>query len=284
MPRHVNLIATNIRLPAGKEHLEAFLRKHPEDAPLRPALVAIFEGLVHANELGSFSRSRSPSKKSSTHSGSCSKLLAHPENNMRFGQSSRNPFRECSLSALQAMRHGSTTSSPDCAKHFGAEAEALDLATAFFGEAASRGLSLVDLLARRYDVVAANPPYMGSKNMGAVVKRYVTHHFPEGKRDLYAAFILRCRELATDGGRVAMVTQQAWMFLSSYSNLRAPNEEKRRTVLHTFGGILRNMAVEALAHLGRYAFPRSEMRSWRQFCSSFIGPNRRLNIACGLVV
>src|SRR5262249_21934469 len=29
VPRRVNLVATNIRLPVAKEHLEAFLQKHP---------------------------------------------------------------------------------------------------------------------------------------------------------------------------------------------------------------------------------------------------------------
>ena len=56
----MNLVATNIRLPAGKEHVEAFLSKHPEDAPLKPALLAIFEGLAHADELGSLLQIEEP--------------------------------------------------------------------------------------------------------------------------------------------------------------------------------------------------------------------------------
>jgi hypothetical protein len=35
---HDHLVASNIRLPKGKNHLEAFLKKHPDDAPLRSAL------------------------------------------------------------------------------------------------------------------------------------------------------------------------------------------------------------------------------------------------------
>jgi hypothetical protein len=60
VPRRVNLVATNIRLPAGKERIEAFLQKHPEDAPLKPALLAIFEGLAHADELGSLLQIEEP--------------------------------------------------------------------------------------------------------------------------------------------------------------------------------------------------------------------------------
>ncbi|MGA7124297.1 MAG: DNA methyltransferase, partial [Polyangiaceae bacterium] len=53
VPRPLNLVATNIRLPAGMGHLELFLDKHPEDASLKPALLTIFESLSHADELGS---------------------------------------------------------------------------------------------------------------------------------------------------------------------------------------------------------------------------------------
>lgn len=131
---------------------------------------------------------------------------------------------------------------------------ARDLGAAFFGAAAVRGVSLVDLLARSYDVVATNPPYMGSKNMGPVVKRHVERHFAHGKRDLYAAFMLRCLELVAPGGRVAMVTQQSWMFLRSFAKLRALDEEDLRDGPDAFAGILRATTIEALAHLGPHAF------------------------------
>lgn len=244
VPRRVNLVATNIRLPAGQEHLEAFLRKHPEDAPLKPALLAIFEGLAHADELGSLLQIEEPVDRELRH--------------LRDQQLARE--RKAGAGTLfgprqdeewSAWKHEAVARLRD---HFNAEATETDLAAAFFGKAASKGLSLVDLLARRYDVVAANPPYMGSKNMGPVLKKFVERHFAPGKRDLYAAFILRCLELAADGGRVAMVTQQSWMFLRSFADLRALDEEKRQKAPRGFGGVLRETMIEALAHLGPRAF------------------------------
>jgi len=47
-----HLVATNIRLPKGKNHLDLFLQKHPEDKDLTPALELVFQGLEHADELG----------------------------------------------------------------------------------------------------------------------------------------------------------------------------------------------------------------------------------------
>ncbi len=232
VPRRVNLVATNIRLPAGKDHLEAFLRKHPDDAQLKPALLTIFDGLAHADELGSLLQIEEPVEKEL-------RLIAERYPVLHQGRD----WQAWKAGVIQRLR-----------EHFDAEAGAADLVQALFGEAAAKGLSLVEVLARRYDVVAANPPYMGSKNMGAVVKKYVERHFPAGKRDLYAAFILRCLELAAEGGRVAMVTQQSWMFLRSFADLRALDEEKMRKAPRAFPGLLRETTIEVLGHLGEHAF------------------------------
>lgn len=123
------------------------------------------------------------------------------------------------------------------------------------GNETRAGFRLIDLLSRRYDVVAANPPYMGSKKMGPALKKYVDRNFSPGKRDLYAAFILRNCDLADKNGRVAMVTQQSWMFLRSFAELRAVDAEKLDGLNEgEFSGLLRDTTVESLAHLGPNAF------------------------------
>ena len=50
---HNHIVATDIHLPIGKDHLKQFLEKHPETTPLRPALETIFDGLQNVHELGS---------------------------------------------------------------------------------------------------------------------------------------------------------------------------------------------------------------------------------------
>ena len=52
-----------------------------------------------------------------------------------------------------------------------------------------------------------------------------------------------------------MVTQQSWMFLRSFTELRfiAP-EEDGHTDEFRFRGLLSSTSIEVLAHLGRYAF------------------------------
>ena len=95
------------------------------------------------------------------------------------------------------------------------------------------------LLSKKYDVVVTNPPYMGSSGMDAKLSKYVKDNYPDSKSDLFAVFIEQCGAMIKPNGYQAMITQHAWMFLSSYEKMR----EK----------ILQKMIVN-MAHLGPRAF------------------------------
>ncbi|MCI0601820.1 BREX-1 system adenine-specific DNA-methyltransferase PglX [bacterium] len=110
----------------------------------------------------------------------------------------------------------------------------------FLGET-SKGLRLLQLLSQRYDVVFTNPPYMSSRNMNPEMVQFLKDEYPASKGDLYAAFIQRCGELLNEDGRMAMVTQQSFMFISSYEKFRE--------------WLLENFAIEAMTHHGPRAFP-----------------------------
>ena len=97
-----------------------------------------------------------------------------------------------------------------------------------------------ELLAGQYDAVVANPPYMGSRGMNSLVKKFVKDHFPAAKSDLFACFIERGYTLAKDAGHNAMVTMQSWMFLSSFEKMRER--------------MLREKTIKTMAHLGARAF------------------------------
>ena len=77
------------------------------------------------------------------------------------------------------------------------------------------------MLVQKYDVVVTNPPYMGGSGMNARLSDYVKKHYPDSKSDLFAVFIERCAQMDKCGGYQAMITQHAWMFLSSFEKLRA---------------------------------------------------------------
>ena len=76
------------------------------------------------------------------------------------------------------------------------------------------------MLVQKYDVVVTNPPYMGGSGMNARLSDYVKKVYPDSKSDLFAVFIERCAQMDKRGGYQAMITQHAWMFLSSFEKLR----------------------------------------------------------------
>lgn len=105
---------------------------------------------------------------------------------------------------------------------------------------ARRALEELEPLARHYDAVIANPPYFGSGSMNPWMSKWVKKNYPDGKADLFAAFICRGFSLADERGYSAMVTMQSWMFLSSFENLRK--------------SIIEIKTIANMAHLGARAF------------------------------
>lgn len=96
------------------------------------------------------------------------------------------------------------------------------------------------ILAQRYDVVVANPPYMGGKGMNGDLKEFAKKQFPDSKSDLFAMFMQHAFYLLKENGFNAQVNMQSWMFLSSYEALR--------------GWLLDNKTIITMAHLGARAF------------------------------
>lgn len=81
-------------------------------------------------------------------------------------------------------------------------------------------LCQASVLAKRYDAVIANPPYMGSKGMNGDLKEFAKKQFPDSKSDLFAMFMERGLSLSSELGLISMVTMEGWMFLSSYEAFR----------------------------------------------------------------
>lgn len=100
-------------------------------------------------------------------------------------------------------------------------------------------VNVAETLAKKYCIVTTNPPYMGASGMAAKLSNYVKNKYPDSKNDLFAVFIESCEKMIRKNGYQAMITQHAWMFLSSF--------EKLRTKL---------LAVDIvnMAHLGARAF------------------------------
>ena len=57
-----------------------------------------------------------------------------------------------------------------------------------------------EVLARKYDVVVTNPPYMGGSGMSAKLADFLKKHFTNSKSDLFASFIERGNEMVKAHG------------------------------------------------------------------------------------
>lgn len=78
----------------------------------------------------------------------------------------------------------------------------------------------IKILGNKYDVVCTNPPYMSSSGMENKLLNYLKKKFPNTKSDLSTVFMEKTLEMCKDTGIMSMLNIPAWMFLSSYDQLR----------------------------------------------------------------
>ena len=116
-----------------------------------------------------------------------------------------------------------------------------------FAEDTARGLKLVQLLSRRYDVAVMNPPY------GAFVpqvKDFVKAAYPLTSNDIYAAFIDRACQLTEAEGYVGALVSSTFTNLKSFEKLRTEILLKRNPLILMLDlgfGILDDATVSAAA-------------------------------------
>jgi hypothetical protein len=221
-PRRLNLVSADAVLP-GDAPPKEYMKRFKGDPEIEALVTGIWQGLRNVREFGS---------------------LLHPERAVeevvrKRAQEDRQKFpmlqrgdTEWALWKAELL-HG-------LREEFEKQADSQDLGQRLFGEEAAKGVSLVEALGGHYDVVVTNPPYAGSGNLNPRLKTFLEKEYKEGKRDLYAAFILRCRDFCKPDSYVGMVTQQSWMFIKSFEALRKD--------------VLEQTTVATLAHLGPRAF------------------------------
>lgn len=248
-PAAMNIATTPSGLNTGA--LQRHLRRHPEDRVMKPLLEGVFAALEQADILGSLLR---PAE----HIETAMKALQQPHTvPMDFDADDAALRRTITTMARHDPAELKRMLLDRVAQSFAAESgNADDVAAQLFGREAERGVRLLQLLDRKYAVVVTNPPYMGSANMDMPLRRYVELHYKPAKRDLFATFILRCVELCRTVGYIAMITQQSWMFLRSFADLRAVSKDRLGDIQRRaeFSGLLRATRIEAIAHLGPSAF------------------------------
>lgn len=96
-----------------------------------------------------------------------------------------------------------------------------DLGVRLGAEQLEAGLRFIGMLkADSYDVVVANPPYLGIGKCEPIAASWIRLACQREISDLYEAFLTRGLALLREAGLCAMVTQRGWMFIGQYGALR----------------------------------------------------------------
>jgi hypothetical protein len=110
---------------------------------------------------------------------------------------------------------------------------------------AAQGVSAAaELLVRRFTLVITNVPYLGRGDQDPVLAQYCEVHFSRGKADLATSFLERTIKLAAQGGSLALVSPQNWLFLKSYKSLRE--------------NLLRTLRFRAIVRIGEHGFESAQ--------------------------
>lgn len=101
-------------------------------------------------------------------------------------------------------------------------------------------MNIILALTEKYAAICMNPPYMGAGRFDEVLSKYVKDNYVEAKADLFSVFMDMGMERLADGGKMAQINMQSWMFLSSFEKLR-------NIFLH-------NYIIDSMLHLGPRTF------------------------------
>ena len=101
-------------------------------------------------------------------------------------------------------------------------------------------MRIILALTDKYAAICMNPPYMGSGRFDSILSKYSKDNYPRSKADLFAIFMDVAINHLAENGKYGMINMHAWMFLSSFEEIRV--------------SLLNNEFIDSLLHLGPRTF------------------------------
>lgn len=123
---------------------------------------------------------------------------------------------------------------------FASETKGSSLFGSNLGEKLQDALQVCEALARKFDCVVANPPYMGSSSFSPFMSKWIKKNYPDVKSDLCTCFIERIMGMCKAAAFAGLTTSNSWMFLSSFEVLRQH--------------IVNDLTIETLVQLSVHGF------------------------------
>ena len=261
--RRTNLVVANA-VDLGQERLRALVErvgKRNGTGQLRERLfTAVWDNLQYVSELGSLVQVRESVAQvldawvdARAREKGLTKLLARrPEGQLDLGTILTDSERE-RAQQLELERQVLEAEARELAAELLGAIEAAaaqateDPSDRIFAEDTARGLKLLQLLSRKYDVVVMNPPY------GAFVPKvrdFVKTAYPITSNDIYATFIDRATQLTELEGYIGALVSATFINLKSFEKLRTEILLKRNPLIAMLDlgfGILDDATVETAA-------------------------------------
>lgn len=100
---------------------------------------------------------------------------------------------------------------------------ASDATKRFDAQATTEAMAFLRIITEKYDVVASNPPYTDSADMGEQLHDFVEENYKTPLRftgNLYVTFYKRNYEFIVKNGFLAMIHPLTFMYLSTYKDMR----------------------------------------------------------------
>ena len=197
-PRQLNLVASNLRLsslPADDPALRELREELERETGIPAALTQqLLDALAGADHLGSLLKIDAAVDEALAN---CEELLSRPE--QAQGDLFSEDWKDQRISIDVEEAKSTLLSRLELFLH--AHSHGNDLGLKLKGEQLAAGVRFVRLMQEgAYDLVVANPPYQGTSKMAD--SKYIEKHYPLGKADLYAAFLLRGLELVRSRRRL----------------------------------------------------------------------------------
>jgi hypothetical protein len=101
-----------------------------------------------------------------------------------------------------------------------------DLGVRSRAEQLEKGVRLIEIISRRYEVVCANPPYLSKSKCSETIQNL----FSDGVAELYELFVYKFIKMSSEFGFMAFLAAQNFMFISKFEKLR----EKIQKETHVF--------------------------------------------------
>lgn len=99
----------------------------------------------------------------------------------------------------------------------------------------------MSILPKKFDALAANPPYMSMRNMPLELSEFLKENYVLSKYDLYSAFVELSLNLLKENAKASLICQQSVLSISRFAPLRKLIDQESK--------------IETLVQLGSGSFP-----------------------------